>query len=588
MTAPITLSHLDLFIIFFYLLVIVLLSIIFRATKFKEMFGENKKPSWLILSASLLMISWSPMRDMMSMGIILENGYSSLWVLKGRFWLAGVPAILFASMWVRLKFKTDNELLRLRYSGKSAVVMHVFRAIFLSFFVIPLFGSFLILALKKFIDVLYVGGDISTNTIVAVSVLLLVLKNSFHQKIRTDSITALLCIIAPFFVCYFIFQEYGGISEMYQTLRIDFPEKTNLLPSFEPTEGKSTLSNFLVFIGIQWWSVYIIDDSDPNAQRHFQAKNRFFAFKALFVPILISSLMFLLISFIWDAGILEYAKYDSSTVDAEAFYLEIALKYVPEGFRALIVIAFVFSFITTLESIINWGAGLLTVDIFQTYLFKEGTDAQYRYFSFAMMTLVSIISLLFAFNNDKLFTLQKFIFSISAGVAPVFLLRWFWWRINAWTQISAMVSSLVYTLIFDHLYASSLGFKALIDSICKATMLDYYPLKLIILTNLVVATWLTVMYATQPDTTEQLKKFYKATGTGGIWPKEFGDNGYQLNKKIGICLLFAATYILPYLFVWQFKFGSVVYGSILALIFLVAATLVYKMMSVLLSTDSQN
>jgi Na+/proline symporter len=546
------------------------------------MFGEDKKPNWLFLSASLLMISWSPMMDMMSMGIILENGYSSLWVLRDRFWLAGVPAILFASMWAKLKFQTDNELLRLRYSGKSAVVMHVFRAAFLSIFVIPLFASFLILALIKFVDVLGINTSVSTNTIITIGVLLLVLKNSFHQKIRTDTLSALLCIIAPFFVCWFIFQEYGGVADMYQTLRADFPEKTNLFPSFEPAEGKSTLSNFIVFIGIQWWSVYIIDNSDPNAQRHFQAKNRFFAFKALFVPILISSLMFLLISVIWDAGIIEYAKHDPNTIDTEAFYLEVALMYVPVGFKALIVIAFMFSFITTLESIINWGAGLLTVDIFKTYLYKNGSDRDYRYLSFGMMTSVSIISLAFAFHTDKLFTLQKFIFSISAGVAPVFLLRWFWWRINAWTQISAMVSSLVYTLIFDHLYATHSGFQNSIDALCHATMLSYYPLKLIILTTLVVATWLTVMYSTQPDTKEQLEKFYKATGTGGFWPKEFGDNGYQLKKKIGICLLFAVTYILPYLFVWQFKFGSPVYATILVFAFIFSAALVYRAMVILL------
>ncbi len=583
MIQAISLSPLDYSVIALYLLVVAGLSYRYRAATFRQMFGEDKKPGWLLLSASLMMISWSPMTDMMSMGIILENGYSSLWVLKDRFWLAGVPAILFASMWAKLKFRTDNELLRLRYSGRSAVVMHVFRALFLALFVIPLFGSFLILALKKFIDVLAVGGPFASSTIVTVAVLLLVLKNSFHQKIRTDALSALLCLIAPIFVCWFIFNEYGGVSEMYQTLRVDFPDKTNLLPSFQPVEGKSSLSNFLVFLTIQWWSVYIIDDSDPNAQRHFQAKNSFFAFRALFVPILVTSLMFVLVSVIWDAGIIEYARHDPATVDTEAFYLDVALKYLPGGVRALVVIAFVFSFVTTLESIINWGAGLLTVDIFKTYLYRSGSDRSYRALSFTMMTLVSVLSLAFAFNNDKLFTLQKFIFSISAGVAPVFLLRWFWWRINAWTQISAMASSLIYTLVFDHLYAVGGPFQAGIDSLCQRTMLDYYPLKLIILTTLVVLTWVTVMYATRPDTREQLEKFYRATGTGGIWPRNFGDNNYQLGKRVGVCLLFGLTYILPYLFVWQLKFGSTVYAVILVALFIAGSTSVYIMMSRLLA-----
>ncbi len=578
-----SLTHLDYTIFFIYLVVLIILSVTYRATKFKEMFGEYKKPGWLLLAISLFMIEWSPMTDMMSMGIILENGYSSLWVLKSRFWLAGVPAILFASMWSRLVFKTDNELLRLRYSGNSAVIMHVFRAVFLSIFVIPLFGSFIILSLKKFIDVIYVNPAFSTNILLIVGVMLLVLKNSFHQKLRTDFLSAIICITAPFIVCFFIFQEYGGASNLYDTLLFQFPEKTNLIPSFATVDGQSTLSNFFVFIFIQWWSVYIIDNSDPNAQRHFQAKNQFQAFKSLFIPIIISSLMFLLVSVVWDCGILEYNNYTPGSVDTEAFYLEVALKYLPTGFRSLVIIAILFSLITTLESIINWGAGLLTVDIIETYIYKNGTDRHYRYLSFAMMLLVVTISLGFAFNNDKIFTLQKFIFSISAGVAPVFLLRWFWWRINAWTQISAMISSLVYTLIFDHLYGSHKGFQVAIDALCQTTLLSHYPLKLIILTALVVTTWLTVMYATNPDDPKHLKKFVQKTGTGGFWPKNFPKTNYQFPKRICLCIVFAVTYILPYLFAWQFKFGNTTLGWFLVLIFLTLTIFVYRLMFRLLS-----
>jgi len=582
LTNPIRFSELDFLVIGIYLAVIIVISIVFRATDFKEMFGENNKPSWILLSASLLMISWSPMMDMMSMGIILENGYSSLWVLKDRFWLAGVPAILFASMWARLKVQTDNELLRLRYSGNSAVVMHAFRAVFLSLFVIPFFGAFIILALRKFLGVLFAGQPLPLDIILTVGAMLIVLKNSFRQKIRTDSLNAIICMLAPTAICFFIYQQYGGFSELYSSLQTKFPQKTNLLPSFDLADGKTSFSNFLVFLFIQWWSVYIIDNSDPNAQRHIQAKSQFLAFKALFLPILISSLMFLLVSVIWDCGILEYKNFNPKLVDPESFYIEVAFKYLPDGFKALVAIAFLFSFVTTLENIINWGGGLLTVDIIQTYCYPNGTDKQYRYISFAMMLVVASISLIFAFNSEKLFDLQKFIFSISAGVAPVFLLRWFWWRINAWTQISAMVSSLVYTLIFDHLYATHPGFKVEIDSLCQVTFLDYYPLKLVILTFAVVVTWLSIMYCTEPVAKEQLKAFHELTGTGGIWPKEFGDNGYHLSKKTVLCLVFAATYILPYLFVWQLKFGSLAVATSFLLLFILLAIVVYRSMAVLL------
>lgn len=549
------------------------------------MFGEEKKPSWLLLSASLLMIEWSPMTDMMSMGLILENGYSGLWMLKSRFWLAGVPAILYAAMWSRLNFKTDNELIRLRYSGASGVSLHVFRAIFLAIFVIPFIGAFIILALKKFLDVLHMSSLVSVEHVLIVGIILLVLKNSFHQKIRTDFLSAIICIVAPIIICVFLLQANGGPENIYGVLKSDYSEQVRLIPSFGNADNSGSFADFFVFVFIQWWSINIVDNSDPNAQRHLQAKSQFAAFKALYIPILISSLMFLVVSTIWDCGLFEYKTNGYSGIDKEAFYLQIAIKYLPDGFKAIALIAILFSLLTTLESIINWGGGLLTVDIFQTYLFQHGTDRQYKWLSFAMMLVVSIVALVFAFHNDKILNLQKFIFSISAGVAPVFLLRWFWWRINAWAQISAMLSSLTYTLIFDSLYEHHTSFKGAIDYICTEMTLSYYPLKIVILTVLVVGTWMTVMFCTQPDEDSHLRKFVRQTGTGGWWPSSIAGTEYRLGRRVFLCLVFAISYIMPFFFIWQFKFGEPSIGLVLLIVFVVLAGYVYRSMKMLLNEN---
>jgi len=577
------LSTTDYIIIFGYFILIIGLSALFRAERFSEMFGEARKPGWLILAASLLMIEWSPMNDMMSMGLIIDKGYSGIWILKSRFWLAGVPAILYATMWSRLKMQTDNELIRLRFSGKPGIALHIFRAIFLSIFVIPFFAAFLILALIKFFHVLHLPHIAEPRITVPLLVLLLVFKNSFRQKIRTDAVNALVCLSAPFIICFFLFREFGGAADLYKTLATQFSAQVQLIPDLQAaTPGSTALTDFLVFIFVQWWSVYIVDNSDPNAQRHLQAKSQFAAFKTIFLPIIITSVMFFFVSTIWDCGILEYKNNLYGDMDKEALYLHVALKYLPDGFKAIVVIAILFSFVTTLESIINWGGALLTVDIVKQYLHKNGTDRQYRITAFLSMLLVASISVFFALNNESILDLQKFIFSISAGVAPVFMLRWFWWRINAWTQISAMLSSLIYTLLFDTMYAHSPLFKGCIDALCTQFAISVYALKIIILTALVVATWLTVMYRTQPDDKEHLRKFVACTGTGGIWPEDIRQTGYNLPKRIFLCLLFAATYILPYFIIWQFKFGSFITGVTLSCCCLLLLFYVYRSMAGLL------
>ena len=581
------LSTTDYLIIAGYFVLIIALSALFRAERFAEMFGEAKKPGWLILAASLLMIEWSPMNDMMGMGLIIDKGYSGIWLLKSRFWLAGVPAILYATMWSRLRMQTDNELIRLRFSGKSGIALHIFRAIFLSIFVIPFFAAFLILALIKFFHIFHLPAFAEPKLIVALLVLLLVFKNSFRQKIRTDAVNALVCLTAPFIICFFLFREFGGAASIYKTLAGQFSSQVQLIPDFQGADpGSTALTDFLVFIFVQWWSVYIVDNSDPNAQRHLQAKNQLAAFKTIFLPIIITGIMFFFVSTIWDCGILEYKNNIYGDIDKEALYLHVALKYLPDGFKAFVILAILFSFITTLESIINWGGGLLTVDIVQKYLFKNGSDRQYTIIAFLAMLLVAVISVFFAFHNESILDLQKFIFSISAGVAPVFMLRWFWWRINAWTQISAMLSSLIYTLVFDALYAHHSLFRHTLDTLCRELSISLYAFKIIILTALVVATWLTVMYRTEPDDREHLRKFVAQTGTGGIWPEEIRQEGYHLPKRIFLCLLFAAAYILPYFIIWQFKFGSFPVAMTLLCCCLLLLIYVYQSMAELLQHDT--
>jgi Na+/proline symporter len=482
-------------------------------------------------------------------------------------------------MWSRLKIQTDNELIRLRFYGNSGIYLHVFRATFLAFFVIPLFASFIILALRKLVYLLPFAHGINPDLLLIGVVLLLVLKNSFHQKIRTDLFNACICLIAPIIICFFLLKAYGGPSVIYGTLNGIAANEVRLIPNFVDSDSGETMANLLVFFFIQWWSVNIVDNSDPNAQRHLQAKSQYAAFKALFFPILLTSFMFLFVSTIWDCGLLAYKQGNYAVVDKEAFYLQIALQHLPAGFRAIALMAIVFSLITTLESIINWGGGLLTIDIWKRYIYYKGSDTHYRYSSFLAMILVSVIALIFAYNSDQIIALQKFVFSISAGVAPVFLLRWFWWRINAWTQITAMLSSLVYTLTYDYLFLHNSGFRQLIETLCTDMGLSPFPLKLALLTFLVVLTWLMVMFATKPDKKEHLVEFVRQTGTGGLWPQGFPDTGYRLKKRLLLCVLLAVTSILPFLFIWQFKFGSFLYGAGLLSLFIGLACYVYKAMS---------
>jgi Na+/proline symporter len=150
----------------------------------------------------------------------------------------------------------------------------------------------------------------------------------------------------------------------------------------------------------------------------------------------------------------------------------------------------------------NWGASFLTVDFYKTYFVKAKSSTHYARISFLMMVLLSSLSLISTFYIDSLETLIKITFSISSVVAPVFALRWFWLRINAWSQLSAMLSSGVYTLTFYILQGN-------FEEFFKQSVLQPYEWRMIIVTILTTATWIIVTYLTKPDDRETIEHFRK-------------------------------------------------------------------------------
>lgn len=145
-----------------------------------------------------------------------------------------------------------------------------------------------------------------------------------------------------------------------------------------------------------------------------------------------------------------------------------------------------------------------------------------------------------------------------------------------------MLSSLVYTLTFDSLYEHHASFEGATDRLCTVASLSYYPLKIVVLTVAVMATWLVVMYLTQPDDDDHLRKFVNQTGTGGWWPNSIAKCQYLLGKRVALCAVFGVTYLMPFLFIWQFKFGDRLIGLVLSGVFIILSTYVYRALQQLL------
>ena len=178
---------------------------------------------------------------------------------------------------------------------------------------------------------------------------------------------------------------------------------------------------------------------------------------------------------------------------------------------------------------------------------------------------------------ENLVGITKYLFAITAGVGPVFMLRWYWWRINAWSQLSAMVAALVYPPILDALFEHNTAVNHFITSIEHTYNIEYYPIKIIILTIVVCTTWLLVTFLTAPTDSKTLETFATTIKPGGFW-KPFSNSGKTFSKRrILAWLLQTGNGFLLYFIFWNFLIGSYVLFIGLLLLFVLGFFVSYKL-----------
>jgi Na+/proline symporter len=200
------------------------------------------------------------------------------------------------------------------------------------------------------------------------------------------------------------------------------------------------------------------------------------------LPITIS----LLLSFFVVGHVLLILGLNTTKSIQEVYYVKSVFDVVPQVVKPLVFLAFFGMFITTAESLLNWGASFLTMDAYKHYLNPTASDKSIRVASFSSMFLLSLFSMIFALQVDSLQSVIKITFSIAAGVAPVYILRWIWYRINAWSQLSAMFSSAIFTLLYPKIHA--------------VLPLSEYPLeeaRVVMVTIFTTITWIAVTFLTK-------------------------------------------------------------------------------------------
>jgi len=501
-----TLASIDWFIIFAYLVLIIFCGTYFtrRAHKaLSEYFISGRSLPWWIAGTSMVATSFSCDTPLYVTKLVRTGGIYLNWQWWS-FLIGGMlSAFLLSKLWRRAEVMTDVELTELRYSGKGAAFLRGFRAFYLAIPINCIAMGWVLLAMAK-ISAAVIGWDkwqaIVIFSFAAFSYSLLA---GFWGVVVTDVAQFILAMTGAVLVAVFAVDAAGGWQATLDFIRYQpdsYPETLKFIPAVKPAGSSSFISaafiGFLTYNLVQWWSNINSDGGGKVIQRINACKNENHALGSV---LWYNFAHFVLRSWPWIIAALASLKLYPHLSDHEMAYPKIIVELMPAGVKGLVIASLIAAFMSTIDTQMNWGASYLVSDLYKRFIRPHQSDGHYLWAAKAAVLLLMILAGLAAYFTESVTEAFKFIIAFGAGTGPVYILRWFWWRINAWSEIAAMIASAVISI-----------------SLYTVTEVDY-ALKVLLTSGGSAIIWIIVAYAAPSTSLPHLKAFYLRARPGGFW-----------------------------------------------------------------------
>ncbi|MFA5857441.1 MAG: sodium:solute symporter family protein [Elusimicrobiota bacterium] len=473
-------------------------------------FLSDRGLPWWLLGTSIVATTYAADTPLAVSGLVLTKGFAGNW-----YWwssaLAGMLGVFFYSkLWRRSGIVTDTEFAELRYSGKSASVLRGFRAVYFSLIYNSIIIGWVNLAMAKIMGTVF-GMDKLTATIICFVVTVVYTSASgLWGVVITDFIEFCTAMFTTILLSIIAVVKLGGMGNIMAKLTENFGaqramEMTQMVPT--PDSTLMPFTAFLIYILLQWWTTGNTDGGSYFAQRMLAAKDERHAragfLWANIAHYCLRSWPWLIIGLVAAVMFPELAKggIDPSTgkaFDPETGYIRVMLAFSPVGLLGLMIAGFLAAYMSTINTQINWGASYMVNDLYRRFIAKNKSDKHYLNASMIATVLAALFGAIATFMMNSIVGAWQLITAFSAGVGVVYLLRWYWWRINAWSELSAMVSSITATALL-YVFMPAVKF--------PYTLLYIVPFSL---TTIVIVTILT-----PASKDEALVKFYKKVRPGG-------------------------------------------------------------------------
>lgn len=583
MSESITLHWIDWSIIISYILFSLGVGIYFSkraASSTEEYFLSGRSLPWWIVGTSMVATTFAADTPLAITEFVRGPGIWQNWFWWNLLMGSLLSVFLFSRLWRRAEILTDNELLELRYSGKPAAFLRAFKAGYFAILYNFIVMGWVINAMASVVSVMLNMDKWTAVWLCVIIALVYAILSGFWGVVVTDLVQFVIAMFGSIALAIIALNYVGGmevlLSKLNELLGSDVVTDNTLkfIPPIPDTGvatqtfWESPFSKFLIFISVMWWSHHGTDGGGYIIQRMSSAKNERHA--------LLATLWFNIAHYalrVWPWIIVAVVSIvmfpiipsEYSELGVKAGYPLVMNTLLGPGLKGILIVSFLAAFMSTIDTHLNWGVSYLINDIYKRFFKPNESERHYVLVGKIMTVILMILAAFTALKMQSISKAWEFIFAMGAGIGLVLILRWFWWRVNAWSEITALATSIVITISFE-----IIAYFQTINNNLEYSLFGYAPSifgmslqvhhKLMIIVPIAIIAWVTVTFFTEPEPMTKLESFYKRVQPGGWWGPVTSSFDHTLQPVTkGIFILWLAGVMMIYGF--TFGIGNLIFQN---------------------------
>src|SRR3954464_406744 len=499
-----------------------------------EYFISGRQVPWWLAGASMVATTFAADTPLVVTGLVSSHGVAGNWLWWNMLMSGMLTVFFFARLWRRANVMTDVEFAEVRYSGKPAAALRIFRALYLAIPINLIILGWVTRAMIKILTIslglrdVQIGGTTVSGEVIAVGICFIItmaysVAAGMWAVLWTDLVQFVIKMTAVIVLAVFAVNAVGGMTALKRGVTAHFGSETAALSVLPVSIQNGGIHAYVwmpaitiaVFLFVQWWAAWY-PGAEPGgggyvAQRIFSAKTeRDGVLATLFFnvahyairpwPWIITGLCTILL---YPSGIQCAACVPN---DHEAAYVQAFVDLLPTPWRGFMMAGFAAAYMSTVGTQLNWGASYLVNDFYKRFLNRTATEKHYVTISRWATVLLFLLSAIVTHFIGTVGGAWVFLLALGSGTGLVLILRWYWWRINAWSEISAMIASFVVSTVATLVLKNRFGADDTLR--LNATVM---------LVTVAVSTvvWLGVTFATKPEPDRVLEAFYRRVRPGG-------------------------------------------------------------------------